>query len=146
MSNSERDRIEAILEREGRQPGALLPVLHAIRDELGHIPRPAVAQVAEALNLSRADVHGVVSFYHDFRHDPGPALRVCMGEACQSMGATALLASATERLGERCEAVYCLGLCACAPSVDLGGGDYRGRMSKEALEELLNQLSKEVAA
>src|SRR5262245_19866670 len=105
--------------------GALLPVLHAIQDQLGFIPADAVPKVADALNLSRADVHGVITFYHDFRHDPPGrhVLKLCRAEACQSMGAEALVAHARKRLGVdfrqttrdgaiTLEPVYCLGNCA----------------------------------
>lgn len=124
----------AIIAAEAAREGAMLPILHAIQAAFGHIPADAVPLVAQALNLSRAEVHGVVSFYHDFRrHPPGRhVLQLCRAEACQSMGADALAARARERLGVdwgetsrngavTLEPVFCLGLCACAPSAMLDG-------------------------
>lgn len=133
-------------------PGGLLPILHAIQDELGHVPAAAVPTIAEALNLSRAEVHGVVSFYHHFRTErPGRhVLQLCRAEACKSMGADALAAQARERLGVdfhettpdgavTLEAVYCLGNCACAPSA-MVDGEPRGRLNAERLESLIASL------
>lgn len=124
----------AIIAAEAAREGAMLPILHAIQAAFGHIPADAVPLVAQALNLSRAEVHGVVSFYHDFRrHPPGRhVLQLCRAEACQSMGADALATRARERLGIdwgetsrdgaiTLEPVFCLGLCACAPSAMLDG-------------------------
>lgn len=111
-------------------PGGLLPALHGIQDALGHIPPDAVPLVAEQFNLSRAEVHGVVSYYHHFRCAPAGRLRVqvCRAEACKAMGADALLGHAKERLGcdvhgtsadGQCslEPVFCLGLCASSPAI-----------------------------
>jgi formate dehydrogenase subunit gamma len=107
--------------------GALLPMLHALQEEFGYVDKAAVPMIANALNLSRAEVHGVISFYHDFRDAPPGhlILKLCRAEACQSMGADALADAARERLrvgwGETTpdgrvtlEPVFCLGLCACA--------------------------------
>ena len=130
-------------------PGGLLPILHAIQDEIGHVPPEAVPTIAKALNLSRAEVHGVVSFYHHFRSErPGRhMLQMCRAEACQSMGAEQLAAQARERLGIdfhettadgnlTLEAVYCLGNCACSPA-GLLDGEPHGRMTAERLEALI---------
>ena len=108
--------------------GPLLPMLHAIQEELGHVPAQAIPLLAQTLNLSRAEVHGIVSFYHDFRHEPAGrvVLRLCRAEACQSRGADAVAAHASSRLGVgwhgttadggvTLEPVFCLGLCAAAP-------------------------------
>lgn len=132
--------------------GALLPVLHAIQDELGFIPPSSVAQIAERLNLSRADVHGVVSFYHDFRSQaPGRhRLRLCRAEACQAMGGAALESHLRRRLGidfhettadgaVTLEPAYCLGLCACAPSLMLDG-QLHGRLDPARIDALLAAL------
>jgi formate dehydrogenase subunit gamma len=115
-------------------PGALLPVLHAIQERFGHIPAPAIAVVADVLNLSRADVHGVVSFYHDFRaRPPGRhVVKLCRAEACQAVGARALERHAAAALGVgfgettadgaiTLEPVYCLGNCAAGPSMMIDG-------------------------
>ena len=131
------------------QPGALLPLLHAIQSEIGYIPSSGVPIVAEILNLSRAEVHGVISFYHLFRTEPPGAhiLYLCRAEACQSMGARELEAHAKDKLGVdfhqttadgrlSLEPIYCLGNCACSPAVmiDL---TVHGRVSLERLDELL---------
>ena len=114
------------------RPGAALPILRALQKEFGYIDPGAVPLVAQALNLSRAEVHGVVSFYHDFRKAPPGrhVLKLCRAEACQSMGGDALADRARERLGVdwhgttpdgrvTLEPVFCLGLCACAPAAML---------------------------
>ncbi|MCD1620618.1 formate dehydrogenase subunit gamma [Salipiger marinus] len=112
--------------------GPLLPILHALQEEYGHIPAQAHVPVAEALNISRAELHGVISFYHDFRDKPAGrhVLKLCRAEACQSVGGAALAAETLARLGLdwhgttpdgalTVEPVYCLGLCACAPAAML---------------------------
>lgn len=114
--------------------GALLPLLHAIQHEIGHVPDAVVPEVAEALNISRAEVHGVVTFYHDFRRTPGGAhvVKLCRGEACQARGGAAIEAAAAVRLGVAMgetrrdgqvtlEPVYCLGLCATGPNALVDG-------------------------
>lgn len=129
--------------------GPLLQVLHAIHDALGHIPPPAVALIAHELNLSRAEVHGVISFYDRFRSEPAGrhTIYICRAEACQAMGARALEAHARNRLGIglhettadgefTLEPVYCLGNCACSPSV-LIDGELHGRVNAERFDELL---------
>src|SRR5215475_11535072 len=131
-------------------PGALMPVLHAIQDALGFIPRDAVPRVAHALNLSQAEVYGVITFYHDFRAAPPGrhVLKLCRAEACQSMGGDALADHAHVRLGTRwgetsadgavtVEPVFCLGLCACAPAALLDG-DPVGRLDRTRLDALLD--------
>jgi formate dehydrogenase subunit gamma len=133
-------------------PGALLPVLHALQAEFGYIDRAAVPLVADALNLSRAEVHGVVTFYHDFREAPAGrhVLRLCRAEACQSMGADALADRVRERLRVdwhgttpdgrvTLEPVFCLGLCACAPAAML---DNRvvGGLDEARLSALIDQV------
>ena len=138
-----------------QQPGALLPILHALQDEFGYIDKAAVPLVADALNLSHAEVHGVISFYHDYRtRPPGRhTLQICRAEACQSMGCRALIDQVEDRfqiaLGETTadrsltvEAVYCLGNCACSPAVMLDGKLY-GRVSAKALDGLIDQARRE---
>jgi formate dehydrogenase subunit gamma len=127
--------------------GPLLPILHAIQDELGFVPASAVVRVAEALNISHAEVHGTVTFYHDFRSAPPGrhVLRVCRAEACQAMGVDALVDHVKSKLGcdfhetsnsgVTLEAVYCLGNCAIAPSVMIDG-KLHGRVTKERFDEL----------
>ena len=133
-------------------PGAVLPILHALQEEFGYIDQAAVPLIATALNLSRAEVHGIVSFYHDLRKAPpgSHVLKLCRAEACQSMGADALAAEARERLrvdwGETSadgrvtlEPVFCLGLCACAPAGMLDG-KVVGGLDRARLGVLLDQV------
>jgi formate dehydrogenase subunit gamma len=125
-------RAAELIEQYRFQAGACLPILHALQEEFGHVPAEAVPLVAEALNLSRAEVHGVVSFYHDFRKTaPGRhVLRLCRAEACQSVGADALAKQVKARFGIdfhetsadgklTLEPVFCLGNCACGPAAML---------------------------
>ncbi len=133
------------------KPGALLPILHAIQDELGYIPPEAVPVIAKELNLTRADVHGVITFYHDFRAEkPGRhVVRICQAESCQAMGSVALTASAKRDLGcdfhqttrdgaVTLEPVYCLGNCALSPAV-MVDGNVHGRVTHERLQEILKE-------
>lgn len=138
--------VDAALQRHGGEPGALLPVLHAVQERLRCVPPEAVPRIARALNLSRAEVHGVLGFYAHLRPTPPGrrVLQVCQAEACLSMGAQALMAQAQAlqaQMGEAAltlEPVYCLGLCACAPAVRLGE-EMHGRLAPEALAPLLAQ-------
>ena len=130
--------------------GPLLPLLLAIQAEWGHVPQAAVPVLADVLNLGRAEVHGVISFYHDFRDHPAGRhiLKICRAEACQSMGGAAMAAGVLDRLGVdwhgttpdgavTVEPVYCLGLCACAPAAMLDGqlmGRVDGNRLVNALE------------
>jgi formate dehydrogenase subunit gamma len=129
--------------------GATLPILHALQQAFGHVPEAAVPMVAQALNLSRAEVHGTVTFYHDFRRQPAGrhCLKLCAAEACQAMGGDALAARAQAALGiamgetsadgaVTLEPVYCLGLCATAPSAMLDGRVV-GRLDAARLDALV---------
>ncbi len=118
--------------------GALLPILHGVQDALGHVPDAAVPRIAEALNLSRAEVHGVLTYYHHFRRQPAarPVLQVCRAESCRTMGGEALLAQAEASGRCTAEPVYCLGLCALSPAVMFGGQPH-ARMTAEKLDALL---------
>jgi formate dehydrogenase subunit gamma len=148
---------EAIAEKR-MLPGALLPVLHAIQDALGFIPPGAVPRVAQALNLSQADVHGVITFYHDFRSSPPGrhVLKLCRAEACQSMGSEALESHLKRRLGIdwketsrdgalTIEPVYCLGNCALSPAIMLDG-KLRGRVTAEVLDGVIDACRRDGAA
>ena len=139
------ERIRECLDREG----PLLPILHALLQEFGYIDAAAEPLIAEALNITRAEVHGVITFYHDFRREPAGrhVLKLCRAEACQSAGGDALAVRAQARLGLRMgstaadgsvtlEPVYCLGLCATAPSAMLDGRVV-GRLDETRLEALL---------
>jgi formate dehydrogenase subunit gamma len=140
--------VEAIEAHRGRA-GALLPVLHHVQDRLGYVPEAALPQIAGALNLSRAEVHGALSFYHHFRRSrPGRhVVRICRAEACQSMGAERLVAHARTALGVdfhettsdgrfTLEPVYCLGNCACSPAVMVDEQVY-GRVSSERFDQIV---------
>ena len=131
-------------------PGALLPILHAVQTALGYIPEAAIAGIAQGLNLTRAEVHGVVSFYHYFRTQPAGRhiVYVCRAEACQALGARALEAHAKKKLGIdfhettadgaiTLEPVYCLGNCGCGPSVLIDADDLHARVTPEAFDALI---------
>ena len=132
--------------------GPLLPILHELQEEFGHVPPETLPVVAEALNLSRAEVHGVVSFYHDFRRQPAGrhVLKLCRAEACQSMGSERIAEALERALGigfhqtsadgaVTLEPVYCLGLCACAPAAMLDGEPI-GRLDAAAIEEIAAEV------
>jgi formate dehydrogenase subunit gamma len=147
----DRERAAVIVRTHQHLDGAALPILHALQREFGYIDREAIPLVAQALNLSRAEVHGIVSFYHDFRDvPPGQhVLKLCRAEACQSMGADALAVTVREQLrvewGETTldgrvtlEPVFCLGLCACAPAAMLDGRVF-GALDEARLATLIEQ-------
>jgi formate dehydrogenase subunit gamma len=142
-----------IVSRHAHREGPLLPILHDVQKAFGCVPQAAVPVIAQALNLSRAEVHGCVTFYHDFREAPAgrTVVKMCRAEACQAMGAEALVKQAEERTGTACgktsadgrvtlEAVYCLGLCANAPSA-MVDGRLVGRLDADKLEALLDEVS-----
>jgi formate dehydrogenase subunit gamma len=143
----EAEVVERAIARCGALAGALLPILHAIQDELGFVPSDAAARIAHALNLSRAEVEGTISFYHDFRDAPPGrhVLKLCRAEACQAMGSEKLEAHVKEKLGcgfratstgsVTLEPVYCLGNCALAPSIMIDGR-LHGRVTVERFDEL----------
>lgn len=149
LTPSQQEAVRRIVAQMRSRPGPLLEILHAIQRELGFIPAAAVPLIAEELNLSRAEVHGVVTFYHHFRHTPPGrhTVQICRAESCQSMGAEGLAEHAMRRLGVSFEEttadgafslhpVYCLGNCACSPAVMIDG-DLYGRVSPDRLDELL---------
>jgi formate dehydrogenase subunit gamma len=117
-------KVAAIVTEHAGREGPLLPILHDVQHELGCIDGESEAQIARALNLSRADVHGVVSFYHDFRAqpDPRPEVQICRAEACKARGVEALMPAAEQAAGERVRlaTVYCLGLCSAGPAARVG--------------------------
>lgn len=149
----DRAAVESIANSLKHQPGALMVILRRVQDELGWVPRDCVPLLAEVLNLSRAEVHGVVSFYHDFRPDPPgrTVIRVCRAESCQAAGGVTLERHIKRRLGidfgetshDRrftLEAVYCLGNCACSPAAVIHG-ELVGRLSPARFDEALARLS-----
>jgi formate dehydrogenase subunit gamma len=145
-------RARALIDELKALPGASLPILHALQDTFGYVHPDAIPLVAEALVLSRAEVVGILNFYHDFRQEPGGrhTLRVCRAESCQSMGCEALVEHLQQRLGIRMgettpdgmvtlETVYCLGNCALSPAVLLDRELY-GRVSLERADRILNAV------
>jgi formate dehydrogenase subunit gamma len=145
----------ALISERQALPGALLPVLHALQERFGYIDPAAVALIADGLNLSRAEVHGVVTFYHDFRSSPPGrhTFRICRAEACQSMGADALVAHAKRRLGVdfhgttadgaiTLEQVFCLGNCALSPAV-MVDEELHGRVDAAGFDRLVADRASE---
>src|SRR5450432_608222 len=143
--------VKAALDAHRDTPGALLPILHAVQGKIGHIPDAAIALIAHGLNLSRAEVHGVVSFYHYFRTQPAGKhiVYLCRAEACQALGARALEAHAKKTLGIdfhetttdgsiTLEPVYCLGNCGCGPSVLVDAEQLHARVTPEAFDALVD--------
>jgi formate dehydrogenase subunit gamma len=140
-----------IIAEHAKVEGATLVILHALQEAFGHVPEPAIPMIASVLNLSRAEVHGVFTFYHDFRKEPAGrhVLKLCRAEACQAAGGETLAARAEKRLGVACgdttadgrvtlEPVYCLGLCATAPSAMLDGR-LVGRLDPARLDALITE-------
>ena len=141
--------LHPLLTKHQGQAGGLLPLLHAIQDQRGFVPADAVPLIAQAMNLSRAEVHGVISYYHHFRTEaPGQhVVQICRAEACQACGSEALMAQAQVSLGcaehetsadgrFTLESVYCLGLCASSPAVQIGDR-LHARMDPAKLQQLL---------
>ncbi|MDJ0911598.1 MAG: NAD(P)H-dependent oxidoreductase subunit E [Woeseiaceae bacterium] len=145
------DAAGEIIASFGKRPEMLVQILAQIVERFGYVSEDGIRQLADELNLSRADVHGVVSYYHDFRTEPPGrhVVRVCQAEACQAMGSRALTDHVQGALGVELngtaddvtlEPVYCLGNCACAPAVMIDGRTY-GRVDAERFDELLGALS-----
>jgi formate dehydrogenase subunit gamma len=136
-------RLEAILADHAATEGALLPILHAVQAAFGCVDAGAEAAIAQALNLSRAEVHGVVSFYHDFTAtaDPRPCVELCRAEACQARGVDALVSAAEVAAGARVQikTVYCLGLCSVGPAARVGDSLY-ARLDAAGIAQLVKSL------
>lgn len=145
-------RAIGIIDQFKDKEGPLLPILHELQGEFGYVPQETLPLIAHALNISRAEVHGVFSFYHDYRDHPAGrhVLKLCCAEACQSMGGDALADRARQLLGVdwhgttadgavTLEPVYCLGLCACAPAAMLDG-NVIGRLDAEQLDEIASEV------
>jgi formate dehydrogenase subunit gamma len=140
-------RLREIIDAHLGLEGPLIPILHAVQAEWGHVPEPAIPLIAHALNLGRAEVHGVVTFYHDFRHAPAgeTVINVCAAEACQAQGGRDLVQATLKAFGlttygttadgrVTVEPIYCLGLCACGPAA-LVGDRLVGRATATSLQE-----------
>ena len=150
-SASNLETVNALIARHRDTPGALLPLLHAVQDALGYVPDDVVPAIARALNLSRAEVHGVITYYHFFRREPAgkTVVQVCRAEACRACGAEELLRHAEQILGcaqhatrvdgaVTLEPVYCLGLCASSPTVKINDR-LHARVSPARLERLCQE-------
>ena len=139
---SDEEQIAEILRRHEGREGALMPILNDVQAALGHVPAGAVPLIAGALNLSRADVHGVVTFYHDYKRVRAdrPVVKLCRAEACQARGVEALapLFETDERI--EVETVYCLGLCASGPSAMVGDKLF-ARLDEAAAKRLIGEVA-----
>jgi formate dehydrogenase subunit gamma len=125
---------EIIAAHRGKE-GPLLPILHDVQAELGHVSEDAIREIAAALNLTRAEVYGVVSFYHDFKAKPSTAkVKLCRAEACQARGVDRLIANEA-----KVESIYCLGLCAIGPAA-LAGDKVYARLDQAKLDALVASL------
>jgi formate dehydrogenase subunit gamma len=153
LSPDQRTAVRKATDALRNVPGPLMPILHAVQDELGFIPDGAVSLIAHDLNLTRAEVHGVVSFYHWFRtHAPGKHIvYICRAEACQARGARAVEAHAKQSLGIdfhetthdgaiSLEPIYCLGNCGCGPSVLVDKDDLHANVTPQTFDALMNRL------
>jgi len=147
-----RTNIDQIIEHFKSVPGGLMPLLHAVKLDVGYIPDDSVEQIAKGFNLSRAEVHGVISFYHDFNTSPAGqhCVQICRAEACQSMGSRQIEAHAKKSLGIEygettkdgkvtLQPVYCLGNCACSPSIRIDD-DIHARVSAASFDQLISEL------
>jgi formate dehydrogenase subunit gamma len=145
--------VAAAIASQKQRPGALLPILHEIQDRLGYVPEKSVAVIAKELNLSRAEVHGVVTFYHHFRSAPPGkhVIQICRAEACQAMGAEKLVAHVESSLKTKLKEttrdgrftllpVYCLGNCACSPAV-MVDDDLHGRVDAKRFDAIVRNLA-----
>lgn len=145
-------RVNEIITAHHGMEGPLLPILHAIQADFGHVPQAALPVIAQHLSLSKAEVHGVMSFYHDFREQPAGkhVVKLCRAESCQSMGADRVAAHAQRRLAIEwhettldgavtLEPVFCLGLCACAPAA-MVDGRLVGRVDEARFDALLEEV------
>jgi len=137
--------LNSIFTQHQHQPGALLPILHDIQHELGYVPEEAVPLIAKQLNLSRAEVHGVITYYPHFRQSPPGkhVVRVCCAEACQANGSEALATHAASRLKNEdvtLEPVYCLGLCAIGPNIQIDETELHAQVTPKRFDALMNKL------
>ena len=136
------DAAEALIRPHLARPGALLPILHDFQEAFGHVPEAAVPIIADALNLSRAEVHGVVTFYHDFKDKPAdrPVVKLCRAEACQARGVDRIAPVLERDRRIEVETVYCLGLCASGPSAMIGDKVY-ARLDEAGARKLADRAA-----
>jgi formate dehydrogenase subunit gamma len=136
------ERLDQIIAAHAGTAGPLLPILHDVQAEFGHVSEDAIRAIAAALNLSRADVYGVVSFYHDFHEapEPRPVLKLCRAEACQARGVEALAAALPMQDRVKVETVYCLGLCSVGPNA-MVGTTLHARLDSARLNALVEQMA-----
>ena len=139
---TDQDELDGILAAHASREGALLPILHDVQAAFGHVSESAVRRIAQALNLTRAEVHGVVSFYHDFHDEPEtrPVLKLCRAESCQARGVEALVAALPDNPRVKVETVYCLGLCSVGPAAMIGH-EIHGRLDAARLGTLVESLA-----
>ena len=128
-----------IIAQHAKREGPLLPILHDVQAAFGHVSEDSIRAIAEALNLTRAEVHGVVSFYHDFRKAPEarPIIKLCQAEACQARGVDLLISLAEGQSRVKVEPVYCLGLCAVGPAA-MAGNSLHARLNVDGFAALLD--------
>lgn len=151
------ERAREVCGRHGNRPDELIEILHELQEELGHVPESVIPVIAREINLSRAEVHGVVTFYHDFRREPAGrhVVKICRAESCQSMNGEALCnhakASLKTGFGETTtdgqvtlEAVYCLGNCALSPAI-MVDGELHGRVDARRFDEIMAETLNEAA-
>ncbi len=151
MAESIEDQARKIIAARASQEGAALPILHALQNEFGYLPQAVLPLVADALNVTRAEIYGVATFYHDFHLEPRgkKVLALCRAEACQSMGAVALADAVKNRLGVgwgettpggelTLEQTFCLGLCACAPA-GMIDGKIIGRLNARKIDAVVDE-------
>ncbi|GAB5509120.1 MAG: formate dehydrogenase subunit gamma [Hyphomicrobiales bacterium] len=145
--------LQALIDAQLHLEGPLLPILHALQTAHGYVPQQALPLIAETLNITKAEVHGVISFYHDFREAPAGkhVVKICRAEACQAVGANALAEAVLEKLGidwngtsasgaVTVEPVYCLGLCACGPAA-MVDGKVMGRVDEGRMDGILSEIN-----
>jgi formate dehydrogenase subunit gamma len=155
IANTKHQTVLRAIEENKHLEGPLLPILHRIQHDLGHIPNEHVSDIAEALNLSRAEVHGVITFYHSFKTKAlgKHVIEVCRAESCQAKGGRAIEAAVKAKLGVEfeettedgqitLEPVYCLGNCGCSPAIKINSNIY-GRVSEESVADLIDSLKAE---
>ena len=144
MAGEKADRLDEIIASHSDREGPMLPILHDIQEEFGCIEEEAKRQIAAALNLSRAEVHGVVSFYHDFKAEKAhrPVLKLCRAEACKARGVEALVAGAEAAANGRVEieTIYCLGLCSVGPNAMIGK-QVHARLDQARLASLIEEMA-----